>query len=568
MKPWPRGAAFVALLLAVALGVAVLFRDRLRAHEPEAQPAPSTSSSAMPAPTVVRAVQLEGRILAASGDPVNGAHVHVIVGAHVVADADTDSAGHFSFDRLPAGRARIDAEHDPEGAVRSAPVTIASAPQDLVLVLAPAAIDGTVIDDDGHPVQGASLSLEGVPFDVAAIASDAGGAFHFGAAPFESTAVVAVANGYRTARASLGPREDRAEPPVRIVLHAAAPIEGDVVDADGDPVHARVVACSGSPQETVVDTNDDGTFRLPPSAIGCTAFATHEAMAPSDPVTVSEGARLRLRLGAAGAIAGFVVDERGSRIDAFSVGIEAFTPSAGSVSAPGGMTPFTRGVFRLEKLTPGTYVLTAAAPGFPPARSSVLVVRAGAVTDRVTITLARGGAVEGRVVDEQNVPVADVELRFDLVSSATGSDAVAKTDSSGRYRLEGAPAGLFTVSARKDGFKTRLVSALTVASGASVTRDIVLTHGSGFQLTGIGAQLKPNGNAITFAGVFPGNPADVAGLRPGDRVLRIDGEDITGLSLADAIQHLRGEPGTVVGITVERGGDTIELTITRGEISQ
>jgi carboxyl-terminal processing protease len=48
--------------------------------------------------------------------------------------------------------------------------------------------------------------------------------------------------------------------------------------------------------------------------------------------------------------------------------------------------------------------------------------------------------------------------------------------------------------------------------------------------------------------------------------VRIDGEEITGLSVEDAIQRLRGEPGTVVGITVERGGETLDVTITRSTL--
>ena len=74
----------------------------------------------MPVPTAPRVVQLEGRILTSNGDAVNGAHVHVISGSRAVAETATDSAGHFAFDHLANGRVRVEAEHDPEGAVRSA----------------------------------------------------------------------------------------------------------------------------------------------------------------------------------------------------------------------------------------------------------------------------------------------------------------------------------------------------------------------------------------------------------------------------------------------------------------
>ena len=544
----------------------MLVRDRTRRSAPVAPPEKPFSILA-PAPTA-RPVVLEGRILAANGDAVNGAHVRAISDGHAIAETLTDASGQFAFEKVASARVHVEADHDPEGAVDSVEVSISSTPTFLTLVLAPAGIGGQVVDgDDGHPIANASLSIE-APFAAATTASDPAGAFHFGAVPFEATAITATADGYRSTRVVLGSRENRAEPSLRIVLYAAPPIEGDVVDADGDPIHARVTACADTANPTRVETADDGTFKLPPSTIGCDAFATHDAMGASDTSPIVEGRHLTLRLAAAGSIAGFVVDDRGRSIDSFSVGVEAFVPLRGSSPAPRGTTPFTGGTFRIDHLTPGSYVLTAVTAGRPPARSGTIVVRSGAVTDRVTITIASGGVVEGRVTDDKHVPIEGVELHFDLVSSVAGSDASATTDASGRYRLEGAPAGPLTVSAHKDGYRTKLVSAITVASGATTTKDIALTPGQGLELTGIGASLRANGNDIVFGGVFPDNPAGVAGLRPGDRIVRIDGEETGSLSLADAIQHLRGEPGTVVGITVERGGETLDVAITRGEIVQ
>ena len=524
-------------------------------------PAPSSSAESKPA--------VGGKIFAVSGDPVSGAHVRVISRGHAIAETMTDAAGHFGFDKLAVtGPIRVGADHDPEGAVRSAEIVVSSTPSDVSLVLAPAGIGGQVVDgEDGHSIANASLSVE-APFAVAGIAGDAAGAFHLVAVPFEATAVVVVADGYRATRVVLEPREDRPEPSLRIVLHAAPPIEGAVVDVDGHPIHAQVVACANRAAEIRVDSADDGTFKLPAATIGCDAFATHDGMAPSDSVSIASGRHLSLSLGAPGAIAGFVVDDRGRSVDEFSVGVESFIPLRGTTAAPRGGAAFSRGAFRLDHLTPGTYVLTASTPGRPPARSSAVVVKSSSVTDGVTIAVAPGGVVEGRVVDDRSAPVEGVELRFDLVSVVGASDAVATTNASGRYRLEGAPSGLFTVSAHKDGFKMKLLSGMTVASGATTTKDLTLTKGNGVELTGIGANLRVGGNGVTFGGVVPGNPAALAGLRAGDRIVSIDGEEIAGLSLADAIQRLRGDPGTVVGVTVERGGETLDVPITRAAIVQ
>ena len=556
-------AAFVALGL-IALGFAWRY-GRPHRGPIDLPDSPSASVSA-PVPITRRPVQLEGHVVDADGNAVAGAYVRAIAPGSV-AETATDASGHFAFDRLAKGIVRVEADHDPEGAVDSAPITIGDDPKEVTLVLAPAAVDGVVVEgEEGKPIAGAQLSVEGVPFTSPRTTTDESGAFHFAFVPFEATAVVAIASGYKSARVTLGPREDAPTPRLKIVLRAAPAVDGDVTDTDGKPIHAKVVACEGKPFEVAVESADDGTFQLPPSTVGCEAFAQHAEMGFSDAALVVEGRRLSLRLGSPGAISGFVVDEDGRALDAFSVGVESFVPARGVVGRPGGTTAFDGGRFKLEKLVPGSYVLTAVAAGRPPVRSDKIDVRAGAVTANVKIVIARGGIVEGKVVDDQQAPVADVELHFDAVSAVAKSDAVAKTDASGRYRLEGAPAGPFTVSAHKEGYRHTLVSGLAAGSGATVTRDIVLVKGGGFALTGIGAQVGPNGNGLAFAGIMPGDPAELAGLRPGDRVLRIDGEEVAGFSLEDTIQRLRGEKGTVVGITVERNGAIVDVTLTRGEI--
>jgi protocatechuate 3,4-dioxygenase beta subunit len=557
-----------AILVASVIGVAFALRFG-RTHDPViAQPMDTPSALPAPIASAQPVPQLQGHIVDASGNAVNGATVRVLASAHTIAETVTDSAGRFAFDRLASGSVRVEADHDPEGAVDSAAITISSTPTDLTLVLAPASIEGVVVDGEkGEPIANASLSFEDVSFTTPTATTDEKGAFHFAAVPFEARTIVAVANGFRASRVAIGSREEALPAPLRIILRSAPPIEGDVIDAENKPIRAHVVACEGKPFEVQLDSKDDGTFELPPSSVGCDAFAVHDDMAASDAIPITEGRHLTLRLGAAGSISGFAVDEQGRSIDAFSVGVESFIPARGVVGRPGNTTNFTNGSFHLDRLVPGTYVLTASTAGRPPARSDHIVVKSGAVTDNVKIVILKGGIVEGRVLDEQHQPLADVELRFDSISAVSKGDAFAKTDASGHYRLESAPAGPLTVGAQKEGYKHKLVSVAPVLSGNTTIKDITLTKGTGFELSGIGANVGPAGNGIAFAGILPGDPAELAGLRPGDRIVRIDGEEIAGFSIEDAIQRLRGDPGTVVGITVERDGATMELTITRATVT-
>lgn len=85
---------------------------------------------------------------------------------------------------------------------------------------------------------------------------------------------------------------------------------------------------------------------------------------------------------------------------------------------------------------------------------------------------------------------------------------------------------------------------------------------------GIGAEVSMTNGRVTIVAPFRDSPAEKAGLRPNDQIIKIDGEGIEGLSLYEAVLKIRGEKGTVVNITIERPGVTepIELAVTRDTI--
>ena len=78
----------------------------------------------------------------------------------------------------------------------------------------------------------------------------------------------------------------------------------------------------------------------------------------------------------------------------------------------------------------------------------------------------------------------------------------------------------------------------------------------------------PTPEGLTLSAVGAGDPAERAGLRAGDRILGIDGESTDGMSLADALQRLRGEAGTSVGVSVRRPktSETVDVMIQRAAI--
>lgn len=571
--------AVIALAASAALLAAVTaFILSLRRNEGLPTP-PTTSVSAVaveagPAQVVP---EIRGRILNADGVSVEGATVRLVSAAapyRVYQETKTDGAGAFAFEHVGGWRVRVVADHGSDGVVTSAALRVAPEQSlELTLVLSPAgAVRGSVVDAQGHPIAGAVVSVDGLPWIVSA-SSDAQGVFALMTVPDEAKSLVAVARGFRTAHASIAAREDDRELVVRIVMTGANPVAGRVLDDAGNAIGASVVACEETAAEARVQSGADGSFELPASAIGCTAVAEHPEFGPSSPQVVVEGQKLILRLATGGTVQGVVVDESGAAVTPFTVGIESFTPLRGRGGGPRGSHNYDdpSGAFRWEKLAPGSYVLSASAAGKPPSRSAPVDVQAGATTSGVRIVLAKGGVIVGRVADPGGAAVAGADLHFDAVSGVLESKAAATTDGSGRYRLEAAPDGPLTIRIHKDGYRLKLVSGLRVASGAVLEQDIVLSPfdgGGGMEFGGVGAGLARSGDALVFQSVFPDDPAARAGLRPGDRILSIDGEPTEGMPLADALQRIRGEPGTAVGVSVFRPetGETVNLTIVRNTV--
>ena len=79
---------------------------------------------------------------------------------------------------------------------------------------------------------------------------------------------------------------------------------------------------------------------------------------------------------------------------------------------------------------------------------------------------------------------------------------------------------------------------------------------------GIGVVVSVRENYPTVISPIEGSPAFLAGLRSGDRIVKIDGKSSAGLSIDDAAQRLRGPEGTKVTIAVRREGDAEEREIT------
>lgn len=87
---------------------------------------------------------------------------------------------------------------------------------------------------------------------------------------------------------------------------------------------------------------------------------------------------------------------------------------------------------------------------------------------------------------------------------------------------------------------------------------------------GIGVQFQIMNDSICVVEVISGGPAERMGLKAGDRIIAVDGKDMTGSSVTneDVFSSLRGDRGTSVDVTVKRTNSAkpVKFTITRDEI--
>lgn len=87
-------------------------------------------------------------------------------------------------------------------------------------------------------------------------------------------------------------------------------------------------------------------------------------------------------------------------------------------------------------------------------------------------------------------------------------------------------------------------------------------------LIGIGVVLDPEAPVPTIMTVISGGPADRAGVRPGDQLVKIDDREVASLPSTEIVKLVRGDEGSTVRVTVLHEGETtpVEVSIVRERI--
>jgi len=87
------------------------------------------------------------------------------------------------------------------------------------------------------------------------------------------------------------------------------------------------------------------------------------------------------------------------------------------------------------------------------------------------------------------------------------------------------------------------------------------------KISGIGVSIINDSGKIRIINVIDQAPAQFAGLKSGDIITAVDGKKVSGLSLAEVSNLVKGLPNTIVTIEIQRRTEKIEKKIIRKEIT-
>jgi carboxyl-terminal processing protease len=148
------------------------------------------------------------------------------------------------------------------------------------------------------------------------------------------------------------------------------------------------------------------------------------------------------------------------------------------------------------------------------------------------------------------VDLEKVEQAYDLILSRY----VEKVDED--KLVEGAIQGMLTV----------LKDPYSVYMDKETAQQFTQALESSFE--GIGAEVGLVDGKIVIVSPFKNSPAEKAGIKPNDQILKVDGKSVEGLNLSKATLKIRGKKGTLVKLVIARKGlnDPLSIDVKRDEI--
>ena len=429
--------------------------------------------------TLEPAVEISGRVVR-EGSGVENVRLHIFAPGAEPVNATTAEDGSFTLSGLAPGPVQLMLVSQFTREQRS----VTAPTRDLVIELPPGGrVTGRVVDQSsGKPLTdfqaGISLSRSGggrvmlMPPQLEPFTSD-DGTFTLENVPAGAMTLVAEAPGYASGRANVTIEEGKTVEDVEVALQPAVRLYGRVTGADGGPlagveVSPAPAAVSGGGgafgfMSDSATTNAAGEYSLDGLTAGEATFLfQHDAHASSRKTVTLRGSETRLdaQLAAGRPVRGMVVDEGGAPV------ADAQVEVMGSATFDRASTN-PKGEFEFKSLEPGRYRINASKAGLVSTSLDGVDISEGTP---IRIELKTGATLYGRITGLAPEEYAQTRI----LASAGPSRGTATVDSSGNYRLQGAPTGTVRVTAH--------VVSRGGPSRSSTTQTVELSTGASRQL--------------------------------------------------------------------------------------
>jgi hypothetical protein len=405
---------------------------------------------------------LRGRIVrAVDQGAISGATVRI---DGTLLSANSDDTGGFLLPATRSGPLAITVSADgyrPEQ--RELDVHVGLPTETEITLGGSAVVTGTVIDGQTRqPVVSAEVRLSDAGWRTK---TDGEGKFRIEGARSGRTAVEVVAAGYGASKSEIELAPD-AETPVEVVLGGAGGLKGVVVDKFAEvPIAQAEVRIAGTSVMVNTDAQGQfqmtgirsGTIKLEVTAAGYSDAAFQEEVRASDPT------ELRLVLAGRSVVTGVVTNALTKQpVPRATVRMEATSRTAESDE---------QGRFHFDHLRSGAAEFRVAAEGF--GSRTVSEQLSPDKETELKIELGGDAVLEGQIVNAATKePLSGARITIGDTSLAATSAA------DGRFRLDGAFAGIHQVKVEADGFAP-LMGQKTLSSGKPTSLGLVPLKGAG-----------------------------------------------------------------------------------------
>ncbi|MCK4742553.1 MAG: S41 family peptidase [Sulfuriflexus sp.] len=170
----------------------------------------------------------------------------------------------------------------------------------------------------------------------------------------------------------------------------------------------------------------------------------------------------------------------------------------------------------------------------------------------ISISLGRIGLAERGSVDLSPLPLEDLRVFTEVFEKIKNDYVETRTD---KELIEYAIGGMLSSLDPHSAFLNE--EAFTE-----------LQVGTSGQFGGLGIEISLEDGFVKVVSPIDDTPAQRAGMKAGDLIIRLDDVTVKGMSLSDAVKVMRGEPGSDITLTVVREGEDkpLKITITRAII--